>query len=74
MTLDNQLRIGQLKRHRTDRAEIGYLLAAARRNLCDARAENISIENRFDASDTRRPAASSRRSTRRGTPAVCASI
>lgn len=50
MTLDNLLRIGQLKRHTTDRAEISYLLAAARRNLGDARAENISIENRFDAS------------------------
>lgn len=49
MTLDNLLRIGQLKRHATDRAEIGNLLTAARRNLADARAENISIENRFDA-------------------------
>lgn len=49
MTLDNLLRIGQLKRHTTDRAEIGTLLAAARRNLGDARAENISTENRFDA-------------------------
>lgn len=49
MTLDNLLRIGQLKRHTTDEAEIGHLLAAARRNLADARAENISTENRFDA-------------------------
>lgn len=49
MTLDNLLRIGQLKSHTTDRAEIGNLLAAARRNLTDARAENISTENRFDA-------------------------
>lgn len=49
MTLDNLLRIGQLKRHATDRAEIAQLLAAARRNLGDARAENISTENRFDA-------------------------
>jgi len=49
MTLDNLLRIGQLKRHATDRVEIGNLLAAARRNLGDAQAENISTENRFDA-------------------------
>jgi hypothetical protein len=49
MTLDNLLRIGQLKQHTTDRVEIGNLLAAARRNLGDARAENISTENRFDA-------------------------
>ncbi|TCS68992.1 hypothetical protein EDC61_1227 [Sulfuritortus calidifontis] len=49
MTLDNLLKIGQLKRHTTDRAEIGHLLAAGRRNLADARAENISTENRFDA-------------------------
>ena len=49
MTLDNLLRTGQLKRHTTDRVEIGNLLAAARRNLGDARAENISTENRFDA-------------------------
>lgn len=49
MTLDNLLKAGQLKRHTTDHQEIGKLLAAARRNLADARAENISIENRFDA-------------------------
>jgi hypothetical protein len=49
MTLDNLLKTGQLKRHVTDRAEIGDLLAAAQRNLADARAENISVENRFDA-------------------------
>jgi hypothetical protein len=49
MTLDNLLKIGQLKRHSTDRLEIGNLLAAARRNLGDARAGNISTENRFDA-------------------------
>jgi hypothetical protein len=49
MTLDNLLKIGRLKPHATDRAEIGGLLAAADRNLSDARAENISTENRFDA-------------------------
>lgn len=49
MTLDNLIRIGRLKSHATDRKEIGSLLAAARRNLGDAKAENISTENRFDA-------------------------
>ncbi len=49
MSLDNLLKIGQLKRHVTDRAEISDLLVAARRNLADARVETISIENRFDA-------------------------
>lgn len=49
MTLDNLLKTGQLKRHATSRPEIDDLLAAARRNLADARAENISVENRFDA-------------------------
>jgi len=49
MTLDNLLKIGQLKPHATDAVEIGRLLAAARRNLVDANADNISPENRFDA-------------------------
>jgi hypothetical protein len=49
MTLDNLLKTGQLKRHATDRTEVERLLAAARRNVADARAQNISIENRFDA-------------------------
>ncbi|MBI2311579.1 MAG: DNA-binding protein [Betaproteobacteria bacterium] len=49
MTLENLLRTGQLKAHETDAAEIRRLLAAARRNLADARADNISPENRFDA-------------------------
>ncbi|MGH8673852.1 MAG: DNA-binding protein [Burkholderiales bacterium] len=48
MSLDNLVKTGQLKRHATDRAEVGRLLAAARRNLADARG-NISVENRFDA-------------------------
>ena len=49
MTLDNLLKIGRLKTHETDADEIGNLLAAAKRNLADSRAENISTENRFDA-------------------------
>jgi hypothetical protein len=49
MTLDNLVTTGQRKRHATDREEIGRLIAAARRNVADARAQNISIENRFDA-------------------------
>jgi hypothetical protein len=49
MTLDNLLKIGQPKPHAPDAAEIGRLLEAARRNLTDANAENISTENRFDA-------------------------
>jgi hypothetical protein len=43
------LKIGQLKPHAPDAAEIARLLEAARRNLTDANAENISTENRFDA-------------------------
>jgi hypothetical protein len=49
MTLENLLKIGQLKAHETDAAEIQRLLAAAQRNLADAGATNISPENRFDA-------------------------
>ena len=49
MTLNNLVKIGQLKPHSTSRVEIGDLLSAACRNLVDARAENISTENRFDA-------------------------
>ena len=49
MTLENLLRIGQLKAHETDAVEIQRLLAAANRNLTDAGATNISPENRFDA-------------------------
>lgn len=49
MTLDNLLQTGQLKPHTTDRTEISNLLAAAQRNLADARVESISTENRFDA-------------------------
>jgi len=49
MTLDNLARIGRLKSHVATKDEIADLLAAARRNLDDAHAENISAENRFDA-------------------------
>jgi uncharacterized protein (UPF0332 family) len=43
------LKIGQLKSHVTDRAEVQQLLEAARRNLADAGVEAISLETRFDA-------------------------
>jgi hypothetical protein len=49
MTLENLLKIGQLKAHSTDRLEVGRLLEAARRNLTDAEVEAISLETRFDA-------------------------
>lgn len=49
MTLENLLKIGQLKAHSTDRLEVRRLLEAARRNLEDAEVEAISLETRFDA-------------------------
>lgn len=49
MSLDNLVKTGQLKRHASDAKEVANLLAAARRNVADAKAQNISIENRFDA-------------------------
>ncbi len=49
MSLENLLKIGQLKRHATDAAEIERLREAARRNLADARVAAISVETRFDA-------------------------
>ncbi|MDZ7841655.1 MAG: DNA-binding protein [Gammaproteobacteria bacterium] len=49
MSLENLLKIGQLKRHDTDGDEIGRLLDAVRRNIADAKVEAISIETRFDA-------------------------
>jgi hypothetical protein len=48
MTLENLLKIGQLKSHVTDAQEIGRLLHAAKRNLTDARLPGISPETRFD--------------------------
>jgi hypothetical protein len=49
VTLENLLRIGQLKEHPPDAGEIQRLLAAARRNLSDAGVTAISPETRFDA-------------------------
>lgn len=49
MSLQNLLKIGQLKAHPPDAAEIQRLLVAAARNLADARVLTISPETRFDA-------------------------
>jgi len=49
MTLENLLKIGQLKPHEPGAEEIRRLLQAARRNLGDARTNQISHETRFDA-------------------------
>lgn len=49
MSLENLLRIGQLKAHPPDAAEIEQLLVAARRNVRDAHVTSISAETRFDA-------------------------
>jgi hypothetical protein len=49
MTLENLLKIGQLKSHATDLTEIQRLLDAARRNLADAHVSTISPETRLDA-------------------------
>ena len=48
MTLENLVRIGKLARHEVSRDEIARLLAAVKRNLKDARNEDISPESRFD--------------------------
>lgn len=48
MSLENLLKIGQLKSHPPDAREIGQLLVAARRNIRDARVTSISAETRFD--------------------------
>lgn len=47
MSLENLLKIGQLKEHPPDPEEILRLLAAATRNLADARVTAISAETRF---------------------------
>lgn len=47
--MQNLLKIGQLKEHPPDAAEVQRLLAAAGRNLADARVTTISPETRFDA-------------------------
>ena len=41
MTLDNLLRIGKLKTHAADKAEIVRLLAAAERALVDAEVAGV---------------------------------
>lgn len=49
MSLQNLLKIGQIKEHPTDSEEIERLLSAADRNLRDAHVKDISPETRFDA-------------------------
>jgi hypothetical protein len=49
VSLENLLKIGQIKAHPPDGEEIEQLLNAARRNLRDARVTSISPETRFDA-------------------------
>jgi hypothetical protein len=49
MSLQNLLKIGQLKEHPADAEEIQRLLAAAVRNLSDAGVAAVSFETRFDA-------------------------
>ena len=48
MSLQNLLKIGQLKAHPPDAAEVQWLLAAAARSLADARVTTIGTETRFD--------------------------
>ena len=48
MTLDNLLRIGKLKPHVADKAEIERLLAAAERALQDAGLQGLSTDSRLD--------------------------
>lgn len=49
MTLQNLLKIGRLKEHQPNAAEVQRLLAAISRNLHDAAVASISDETRFDA-------------------------
>ena len=49
MSLQNLLKIGQIKEHPTDSEEIERLLSAADCNLRDAHVKDISPETRFDA-------------------------
>lgn len=48
MSLENLVRTGQLKPHDATRGEVALLLAAAERNLVDARRASNSTETRFD--------------------------
>lgn len=49
MSLENLLKIGQLKAHPSDAGEVEQLLTAAARNIADAHVTSISPETRFDA-------------------------
>lgn len=49
MSLENLAKTHQIKPHATHPDEVQRLLAAAARNLADARVEGISDETRFDA-------------------------
>ena len=49
MSLSNLQAIGRLHAQPPDAAAIGKLLQSARQNLADARVEQISANNRFDA-------------------------
>ena len=49
MSLQNLLKIGQIKEHPADSHEIERMLSAAARNLRDAHVKDISPETRFDA-------------------------
>lgn len=49
MSLENLLAINRLLRHLATPESIQKLIDAAARNLVDAGAANISVENRFDA-------------------------
>lgn len=51
MSLENLLRTGQLKPHAATPAEAKRLLAAAERNLGDARNPSISTEARYDCAN-----------------------
>jgi uncharacterized protein (UPF0332 family) len=48
MSLDNLVKIHQLQHHTATAEEVQRLLAAARRNLADSRAADISDQTRFD--------------------------
>ena len=49
MSLENLVKINKLNPHVSNAAEVGRLLAAARRNVADSNATTISDETRFDA-------------------------
>ena len=49
MSLENLLKTKQLQPHNPTREAVQRLLGAAVRNIADARIDEISGENRFDA-------------------------